>query len=106
MKPKIREVAESEGIKNALELSKRSGVPYASIYGLWNGTAKMVAFETLDRLCTALGVRPGQLFDFVPEPDKLPGGDEGEQVQRRPSPVRAGKGESRKAKTSAALAIG
>ncbi|HXG68725.1 MAG TPA: helix-turn-helix transcriptional regulator [Blastocatellia bacterium] len=76
VRPHVREVAEREGIRNALELSHRSGVPYASVYGLWHGTAKMISFATLDRLCAALGCRPGQLFDYTPEPDKLPRPDE------------------------------
>jgi hypothetical protein len=32
----------------------------------------MISVETIERLCTALKVWPSQLFDYQPEPEKLP----------------------------------
>lgn len=32
----------------------------------------MISVETIERLCTALRVWPSQLFDYQPEPEKLP----------------------------------
>jgi DNA-binding Xre family transcriptional regulator len=63
----VREVAEREGIANALELATKAGVPYASVYRLWNGTARMIGLDTIERLCRALSVRPGQLFELEAE---------------------------------------
>jgi DNA-binding Xre family transcriptional regulator len=64
---KVNEVAEARGVKNALDLSGRAGIGYASAYGIWKGEAKMLSLETINRLCLALKVKPGQLFDFEPE---------------------------------------
>jgi DNA-binding Xre family transcriptional regulator len=64
---KVKEIAESKGIKNALELSQKSGVGYGSVYALWNGEPKMVGIETLNRLCNTLRIKPAQLFDYTPD---------------------------------------
>jgi DNA-binding Xre family transcriptional regulator len=64
----VREVAEKAGIRNALDLSQRAGLPYESCRRLWQGTSSMVALTTLERLCQVLEVRPAQLFDYEPEP--------------------------------------
>jgi DNA-binding Xre family transcriptional regulator len=74
MKLVVKEVAEREGIASAYELSKRTGIQVTSTYKIWNGEARMVGLDTLDRLCTVLGVKPGQLFEHRAEPRKLPGG--------------------------------
>jgi DNA-binding Xre family transcriptional regulator len=62
---KVKEVALAKGYKNALELSQKTGIGYASIYGIWNGEPKQIGIETLNRLCETLKVRPGQLFEYV-----------------------------------------
>ena len=96
MKLIIKEVAIREGIKNPLELSQKSGVPYASCYRLWNGETKMIAVETLERFCTLFKVWPNQLFDYTPEPEILPGPGEMSNERAKParikSPVRKGAG--------------
>ena len=58
----VKEVAEKEGIKSAYELSNKAAIPLASAYRLWNGTARMIGLDTIDRLCNTLHVKPGQLF--------------------------------------------
>jgi DNA-binding Xre family transcriptional regulator len=73
MKLIVKEVAEREGIASAYELAKRTGIQVTSTYKIWNGEAKMVGLDTLDRLCTVLGVKPGQLFQHRAEPRKVPG---------------------------------
>lgn len=72
MKLIIKEVAQREGIRNPVELSQKTGIAYGSCHRLWKGTATMIGVETLERLCTALRVYPGQLFDYHPEPEILP----------------------------------
>lgn len=68
----IKEACEREGIDNPKELSRRTGLHYQSCYLLWRGESKMVALATLELICTLLGIRPGQLFDFEPASEKLP----------------------------------
>jgi DNA-binding Xre family transcriptional regulator len=67
----VREVAERAGIRNALELANKTGLHYASIYRIWNGEARMISLDTLDKICTLLEVKPGQLFNHVAEPERL-----------------------------------
>ena len=62
MKWNVQEVAEAKDIRNAKDLADRLGIPYASIYRIWNGTAKMAALDTLERLCQTLQVQPGMLL--------------------------------------------
>jgi DNA-binding Xre family transcriptional regulator len=68
----VREVAEREGIRNALDLAQRTGLHYATVYRLWKGEAKRFDIDTIDKLCTLLNVKPGQLFEHIAEPDILP----------------------------------
>jgi DNA-binding Xre family transcriptional regulator len=67
---KVREVAEAKGIKNALELSQKTGIGYNSIYAIWNSEPRMIGIETLNRLCETLRVRPGQLFVYTEDGNK------------------------------------
>jgi DNA-binding Xre family transcriptional regulator len=67
LKLKVRKVAEDEGIKTPYELSQRSRLPYETCRALWNDQSNMIALKTLERLCTVLKVRPGQMFEFEPE---------------------------------------
>jgi DNA-binding Xre family transcriptional regulator len=63
----VKEVAEREGIRNALDLAKRAGLHYQTVYSLWRGESKQIGLETIEKLCRALGVRPGQLFQLEPD---------------------------------------
>jgi DNA-binding Xre family transcriptional regulator len=67
----VKEIAQKEGITSPRELERATGLSYATAHALWNGHPRMVQLETLELLCTRLGVRPGQLFDFAPDQDKL-----------------------------------
>jgi DNA-binding Xre family transcriptional regulator len=68
----VREVAERAGIRNARELAARTGLPPTSVYRIWTGKATRTDLATIDKLCTALEVKPGQLFEHEAEPDRLP----------------------------------
>jgi DNA-binding Xre family transcriptional regulator len=70
----VKDVAEREGFNSAYELANRTGIPVNSMYRIWSGKARMIGLDTLDKLCTVLNVKPGQLFQHEAEPDKLPGG--------------------------------
>ena len=63
----VKEVAEREGIRNALDLAKRAGLHYQTVYSLWRGESKQVGLATIEKLCRTLGVRPGQLFQLDPD---------------------------------------
>jgi putative transcriptional regulator len=67
----VREVAEREGIKSPRELERATGLSYSTAYGLWKGNPRMIQLETIELLCTRLGVRPGQLFQFEADRGKL-----------------------------------
>ena len=63
---RVRELAEKKGIPNPLVLSKKSGVAYATCYGLWYGERSLIGLGVIDKLCKALGVTPGKLFEYQP----------------------------------------
>jgi len=71
----VKEIAETRGFKNAKQLADAAGIRYKSMYPIWNGTARMVGLDTLERLCVALRVQAGMLFEVIPDSDieALPG---------------------------------
>jgi DNA-binding Xre family transcriptional regulator len=66
---KIREIAERKGISNPFQLMKASGLNYAQCYLYWNGEPKQLGVDAINRLCLALEITPGQLFEFERDPD-------------------------------------
>jgi len=49
-------------------LSKAAGIPRTTAYRLARDRhVKRFDTRTIDRLCAALGVQPGDLFEYVPE---------------------------------------
>lgn len=78
----VREVAEREGISSPRELERAAGISYATAHALWNGNPRMVQLETLEMICTSLGVRPGQLFEFEANQAKLTRLMDGKQEQK------------------------
>jgi DNA-binding Xre family transcriptional regulator len=69
----VREVAERAGIKNPLELSKLADLPYETVRRAWNDDAAQIGLKTIERLCDALQVMPGQIFQYVREADRAKG---------------------------------
>ena len=67
----IKEIAEKEGINSPRELERATGLSYATSHALWNGNPRMIQLETIELICTRLGVRPGQLLEFEPDQNKL-----------------------------------
>ena len=67
----VRDIAEREGISSPRELERATGLSYATSHALWNAHPQMIQLETIELLCTRLGVRPGQLFAFEPDHGKL-----------------------------------
>jgi len=62
---KIREVAERKGIANPFQLMRLTGLKYAVCHLYWNGEPKQISTDALDKLCDALDVKPGQLFEYT-----------------------------------------
>jgi DNA-binding Xre family transcriptional regulator len=67
MKLTVKEVAIAKGIKNAVQLGEKANIPLASIYRIWNGTARMIGLDTLNRLCNVLDVPVGMLITHIPD---------------------------------------
>jgi DNA-binding Xre family transcriptional regulator len=61
----VKAVAEKKGIKSPFALAKVTGLDYATCYKLWNKDQQRIDLKTVARLCEALGVRPGHLFEYV-----------------------------------------
>ena len=81
----VREVAERAGFRNARELANRTGLPPTSVYRIWTGKATRTDLATIDKLCTALDVKPGQLFEHEAEPDRLPKSELTQSFKRAPT---------------------
>ena len=61
----IRKVSEKKGVGNPYALSRLTGINYANVYKMWHGRQTMISVDTIDTLCKALRVSPGELFEFV-----------------------------------------
>lgn len=66
----IRETAIREGIENPNALAQATGLPYETCRRLWREDATRIDLQTIEVLCNTLHVRPAQLFDYEPEPDR------------------------------------
>lgn len=51
------------------ELAEHLGITLANVSILKNGHAKAIRVETLNKLCKALECQPGDLFEYVPDPE-------------------------------------
>jgi len=70
LKLQIQEIGRRQGIENAAQLAKLTGLGMTSAYQLWQGTAKAVSLKTLNTLCNKLRTHPAILFDYMPDPEK------------------------------------
>ena len=64
LKLKVQEIARRQGIENAAQLAKLTGLGIPSCYQLWKGTARAVSLKTLNTLCNKLKTHPAILFDY------------------------------------------
>ena len=46
------------------DLAIKAGLAYNTVLGLRRGSIQQIRFSTLDKLCEALGVRPGDIFEY------------------------------------------
>ncbi|HEX8129222.1 MAG TPA: helix-turn-helix transcriptional regulator [Pyrinomonadaceae bacterium] len=70
LKLQVQEIARRQGIENAAQLAKVTGLGIPSCYQLWKGTAKAISLKTLNTLCNKLKVHPVILFDYTPDPEE------------------------------------
>lgn len=52
------------------DLARESGVPYTSLLELYHGRAKRVDLKTLDRICRALSIQPGDILEYAPDAEQ------------------------------------
>ncbi len=52
------------------DLRDEAQIAYGTAYALFSGKAKGIQFDTLAKLCRALDVEVGELFEFVPNGEK------------------------------------
>ena len=55
---------------SAGELAQRIGITPANLSILKNQKAKAIRFSTLDEICRALNCQPGDILEFVPDPEE------------------------------------
>lgn len=59
------------------ELSEKVGITLANLSILKTGKARAVRFSTLEAICAVLRCQPGDLLEFVSEPDVADRSDPG-----------------------------
>lgn len=70
LKLQVQEIARRQGIENAAQLSKVTGIGLPSSYQLWKGTAQSISLKTLNTLCNKLKTHPAILFDYKPDSEE------------------------------------
>ncbi|MDR1512239.1 MAG: helix-turn-helix transcriptional regulator [Propionibacteriaceae bacterium] len=58
-----------------VDLSDEVGITLANLSNLKTGKARAIRFTTLAAICEALDCQPGDLLEYVPEPDPPENGD-------------------------------
>jgi DNA-binding Xre family transcriptional regulator len=58
---RTKELVEQRGIKVKV-LAEEAGLAYNTVYDFVNGHANRIDLKTLDRICKALKVQPGELL--------------------------------------------
>lgn len=49
------------------ELQRQTGLSYVTLHSLYSDKSTRVDFKTLDLICTALGVQPGDILEHAPD---------------------------------------
>ena len=65
---RIAKLLEERGL-NAHQFAARAGLPITTAYRLAKGGGKIkqLNVRTIDKICAALKVQPGDLFEYLPE---------------------------------------
>ena len=56
--------------KGLTELANEVDITLANLSILKNNKAKAIRFSTLDAICKALNCQPGDILEFVPDPEE------------------------------------
>jgi DNA-binding Xre family transcriptional regulator len=59
---RIREVAQSRGLKTAYQLQRRADLAPSTAARLYKNSVSLITLETLEKLCDALECDAGELF--------------------------------------------
>lgn len=59
---RIREVAQSRGLKTAYQLQRRADLAPSTAARLYKNSVSLITLETLEKLCDALDCDAGELF--------------------------------------------
>jgi putative transcriptional regulator len=59
----LRRFRDAAGLTQ-MQLSERAGVRQATISDLETGNAERIAFSTIEKLCRALSIKPGDLLEL------------------------------------------
>jgi DNA-binding Xre family transcriptional regulator len=62
---RIKAVAETQG-KTVASLSEETSLTYNTVLQLFRGSVSRIDLRTLDALCLALNVQPGELLSWTP----------------------------------------
>lgn len=65
---KLSEIMGRKRIKMA-ELARMAGVSRQTIFELYHDNAKVLKFETLNKICWALECRIEDIFEYIPDED-------------------------------------
>lgn len=49
------------------ELQRQTGLSYVTLHALYHGRSTRVDLDTLDRICRALAVQPGDILEYAPQ---------------------------------------
>src|ERR1044072_3083655 len=105
MKLTVKEIAEARGFKNAKQLADTAGIRYKSMYPIWNGTARMIGLDTLERLCNTLRVQAGMLFEIVPDDEPSESGPPQSIAVKADKPRRTASTKSQRESKRARVAV-
>jgi DNA-binding Xre family transcriptional regulator len=78
---RLRQIAEKKGITTAYQLQEAMRIRPGTAAKLWkkgNSPREGISFGTIEKLCNALGCRPGDLFEYEPLVSKK---------EKRPKPL-------------------
>ncbi len=67
----VKDVAEQKGFSMG-RLHRDAGVDRKTVQRIYRNPLGEFSSTTLDKLATALGVHPCQLFEFIPDPPRMP----------------------------------
>jgi putative transcriptional regulator len=49
------------------ELQRQTGLSYVTLHNLYSDKSTRIDFETLNKICRALDVRPGDILEYAPD---------------------------------------